>query len=143
MQISRVCAPDAPLAVSRAIPAADGTTLTYHYQPVSDDPVSDQMGFNLVPLVLAKDGSLWEPAVAYVMDRIQGQRFPNMTTLEGIADDLGFFLEFLEDRNVDFTNFLENKLKRPTYLFHGYLKQRIHAGEMAASTAKRRKATLT
>jgi hypothetical protein len=66
MQISRVCAPDAPLAVSRAIPAADGTTLTYHYQPVSDGPVSDQTGFNLVPLVLAKDGSLWEPAVAYV-----------------------------------------------------------------------------
>jgi hypothetical protein len=39
-----------------------------------------------------------------------------------------FFLEFLEERNVDFAAFPENKLRRPTYLFHGYLKQKIHAG---------------
>jgi len=60
-----------------------------------------------------------------------------MSTYDGIAGDLGTFKAFIEEEDIDYTDFPVRKLYRPTYRYSGYLKQRIQAGEMAPSTASR------
>lgn len=91
-----------------------------------------------MPLVLDQNGQPWDVAVIYVLSKLQGLVAPNMTTYQGVADDLSAFLAFLEEYEIDFTDFPQHKLKRPTYRFHGYLKSLVFDGHIAATTAKRR-----
>src|SRR6476620_2531649 len=60
-----------------------------------------------------------------------------MTTFQSIADDLSIFMRFLEEFEVDYLAFPRFKLQRPTYRFHGYLKNRILQRKTAPATAKR------
>ncbi|OUL84854.1 hypothetical protein CA603_24160 [Paraburkholderia hospita] len=91
-----------------------------------------------MPLVLDQNDQPWDVAVIYVLSKLKGQVAPNMTTCQGIADDLAAFLVFLEEYEIDFAEFPQHKLKRPTYRFHGYLKNLVFDGRIAATTAKRR-----
>ncbi|WP_272544842.1 site-specific integrase [Burkholderia cepacia] len=144
---SWVCSADDIGAQMREIREDGSAAVTYHYRYVSGKDTTDAEGYikehyNLFPLVLSRDGAPWEPAVAYIFGRLQQKAFPNMRTMHGIADDLGYFLDFLEDRGIEFDDFPSNKQRRPTYRFHGYLKQQIHARETASSTAQRRMGTV-
>ncbi|BEU28045.1 site-specific integrase [Paraburkholderia sp. 22B1P] len=144
---SWVCSAEDIGAQMREIGKDGSAAVAYYYRHVSGKNATDAEGYikehyNLFPLVLSRDGAPWEPAVAYIFGRLQRKAFPNMRTIHGIADDLGYFLDFLEDRGIEYDDFPSNKQKRPTYRFHGYLKQQIHAREMAPSTAQRRMGTV-
>lgn len=118
---------------------------SYHFREVAKQVDTAEVGgqrwikfnYNLFPIVLDSNSVPWDIAVVYILSRCQGQVRPDMTTYQGIADDLSLFRRFLDERNIDFTEFPKFKLHRPTYRFHGYLLNRIHDGEMAANTAKR------
>lgn len=145
--LTETCDENAPGAIRRTIPAVGGRPeQAYFIRQVAtevaegrkDTPRWVRYDYNLFPLVIDKHGAPWDVAVAYILSRLQGQTAPNMTTYDGIADDLGAFKEFLEEYGIDFTLFPQHKLRRPTYRFHGYLKNLIFEGRIAASTAKRR-----
>ncbi len=88
-------------------------------------------------MILKKSGVIWEEALVYILSRLESQTAPNMKTFHSIVNDLGVFLKFLEDESIDFTDFPQHKLKRPTYLFQGYLQCLINSKEIAPSTAMR------
>lgn len=94
--------------------------------------------FNLFPVVLNRDGSPWAEANIYLLSRIESSLSPSMATYASIADSLAGYRRFLDETELDWTEFPEYKLKRPTYRYHGFLKYEISDGKMKASTAKRR-----
>jgi site-specific recombinase XerD len=94
--------------------------------------------FNLFPIVLDKWGIPWGEAMVYLISRLEGKANPSMATFSSIADDLTAYRHFLDENQIDWTDFSGVKLKRPTYRFNGHLKYRVGAGEMAVATAKRR-----
>lgn len=98
--------------------------------------------FNLFPLVLCEDGSPWQEATVYILSRIENALSPRMGTFSAIADDLTAYRRFLDETGLDWTVFPRLKLQRPTYRFNGHLRFSIEAGEIAASTAKRRIGTV-
>lgn len=143
--LTETCATDDLSAVKRVIPEGHSRPeLTYFVRALSErvDSYNDvpkwvKFNYNLFPIVLDKDGAPWDAATVYILSRCQEQVLPDMTTYHGIADDLSLFLRFLEEFNIDYTEFPRFKLHRPTYRFHGYLKNRIHEGKMSPTTAKR------
>jgi len=149
--LSEVCGDEAAAALKRKIPAGNNRTeVTYSFRYVANEveepptynPTSTRYKYNLFPVPVNKDGVPWDVAVIYILSRLQGQLSPNMTTYHGIAEDLGAFLQFSEEYGIDYLDFPQNKLKRPTYRFRGYLKNLIFDGQLAVSTAKRRMAAV-
>jgi integrase len=65
-----------------------------------------------------------------------------MTTYSSIADDLAAFWKFLDEFNIDWMAFPEQKLLRPTYRFNSHLKHSVANGEIAPTTAKRHMSTV-
>lgn len=98
--------------------------------------------FNLFPVVLDAQGAPWAEANVYLLSRMEGVLNPVMSTYAGVADDLAAYLRFLEESDIDWTQFPSQKLMRPTYRFNGHLKFAISAGEVAPATAKRRMSTV-
>ncbi|BCZ84694.1 site-specific integrase [Paraburkholderia terrae] len=145
--LTETCGEHDPGAMKCAIPAV-GTLPSQHYfiRPVAGEVQAGRnysakwirQEFNWLPLVLEQNGQPWDVAVIYVLSKLQGLVAPNMTTYQGIADDLSAFRAFLEEYEIDFTDFPQHKLKRPTYRFHGYLKNLVFDGRIATTTAKRR-----
>lgn len=98
--------------------------------------------FNFFPLVLDADGVPWGEANVYVLSRLEGVLNPVMSTYAGIAEDLAAYRQFLDESEIDWLAFPEQKLLRPTYRFNGHLKLAIRAREIAATTARRRMSTV-
>lgn len=137
--ITEVCDEGDPRGSKKTIPAVGKrTAYSYYVRPVMDDESEHQFSFNLFPVVLDQHGVPWDIAAIYILSRLEGVALPNMTTYQSIAEDLGAFKAFLDEKNIDFTEFPQMKLKRPTYRYHGYLKQQMFAQEIAPTTAKRR-----
>ena len=123
----------------RKIPAINGQPpVAYHFRPITDDDGVVEAMYNLFPVILDGRGIPWDIATIYILSLLQGASLPNMSTFHGIADDLGAFKAFLDEKRIDFVDFPLNKQRRPTYRFHGYLKQQIFAREVSGTTAKRR-----
>lgn len=145
-QLTEVCLESDYGAIKRVTPATQVCpSRTYFYRLVSTefDPFHPHKAhYNLLPIVLDKNGAPWSLATAYILSRLGNQVIPNMSTYHGIARDLSAFLEFLEESGIDYTDFPKNKLKRPTYRFYGFLKNKIFEGCIKASTAKRRMGTV-
>lgn len=143
--LTETCDSTDPLAMKRVIPAEQGgVEQTYYFREVANavdsyggSPRWMKFNYNLFPIVLDSHGVPWDVATFYILSRCQAQLQPDMTTFQGIADDLASFLRFLEDSGVDYCSFPRFKLQRPTYRFHGYLKSRIHQRQMGAATARR------
>lgn len=143
--LTETCEDSDPLAVRRVIEAGpERPEQTYFIREVAKrvDSYGDgqrwvKFNYNLFPIVLDAEGVPWDVATVYILSRCQGQIFPDMTTYQGIADDLSLFRRFLDEKGIDYTEFPKFKLHRPTYKFHGYLMNQIHEGAMAANTAKR------
>jgi hypothetical protein len=94
--------------------------------------------FNLFPVILDATGAPWAEAVIYLLSRLEDALAPSMATYAAIAEDLATYRRFLDEYEVDWTDFPLQKLQRPTYRFNGHLKHAVTAGEIAAGTAKRR-----
>jgi hypothetical protein len=98
--------------------------------------------FNLFPLIVDMRGVPWAEANIWLLSRLEGVLNPDMTTYFALADDLAAYRQFLDDNDLDWLHFPENKLSRPTYRFRGHLRYCIDADEIAASSAKRRIGTV-
>lgn len=118
----------------------------YYVRPIQDAETRERLDhqglwvgsrFNLYPVVLDANGVPWAEANMYLLSRIEDAVEPNMSTYSGIADGLGAFRHFLDEKRIDWTWFPAHKHSRPTYRFSGYLNLAIRAGELGASTAKR------
>ena len=94
--------------------------------------------FNLFPLVVDSHGVPWAEATLYIVHKLENNVSPNMSTAKSIADDLSAFLRFIEESSLDWATFPQRKLERPTYRFRAELMLLVRAGELAASTARRR-----
>lgn len=99
-------------------------------------------GFNLFPIVLGSDGAPWAEATVYLLSRLEGAVAPTMATYSSIADDLAAYRRFLDESKIDWTKFPIHKLSRPTYRYNGHLRLAVQAGDIAASTARRRMGTV-
>jgi integrase len=94
--------------------------------------------FNLFPLILDATGAPWAEAVIYLLSRLENALAPSMATYAAIAEDLATYRRFLDEYEIDWTDFPLQKLQRPTYRFNGHLKHAMSAAEIAPATAKRR-----
>jgi len=98
--------------------------------------------FNLFPVVVDSLGVPWAEANVYVLSRLEAVLKPDMLTYGGIAEDLAAYRNFLDENDIDWMDFPEQKFARPTYRFHGHLKFAINAGDTERSTANRRISTV-
>ncbi|SAK61346.1 Phage integrase family protein [Caballeronia hypogeia] len=143
--LTETCDAADPLGRKRVIPAgAQRAEQTYHIREVAKAvdsyggyPKWVKFNYNLLPLVLDSRGVLWDAPTIYILARCQAHLNPDMTTFQSIAEDLSIFMRFLEEFEVDYLAFPRFKLQRPTYRFHGYLKNRILQRKTAPATAKR------
>lgn len=144
--LTEVCASDEPGAMERIINPTGAESTGYFFRPSAGSIVysltAPTYSYNLMPVVLDGDGAPWIDANLYLLARIEGVLMPSMTTYHGIADDLAAFYRFLEEDGVDYKAFPRRRLLRPTYRYRAYLQQRIMAGEIAPTTARRRMASV-
>ncbi len=145
-QLSELTTGNDPCALKRAIKQGKGhPTLTYHYRLVLGDLPERGFNFNLFPVVLDRDALPWHLGMLFILDQLNAETSPVMTTYHSKADDLGAFKEWLDtqDKPEDLIfHFPKIKLRRATYRYRGFLQQKIYAGELAPSTAKRRMGTV-
>ena len=94
--------------------------------------------FNLFPVVLEGSGQPWAEACLYLMSGVEGAPNPDMRTYEPRALDLAAYRRFLEETNIDWTEFPKNKLFKPTYRYRAHLNHLLRAGELGAKTLNRR-----
>jgi hypothetical protein len=94
--------------------------------------------FNLFPVILDATGAPWAEAVVYLLSRLENSLAPSLATYAAIAEDLAAYRQFLDEYEIEWTDFPIQKLQRPTYRFNGHLKHAVTTGEIAAATAKRR-----
>ena len=136
--ITEVCEAIDPGAEMQFIPT-DGGEIAYFVRPVLAPEETRGFSYNLLPVVLDCNSVPWDIANVYILSKLQAISCPEMATFAGIADDLSAYKAFLDEKpEIDYTDFPLNKLKRPTYRYNGYLKQKMFAGELDPSTAKRR-----
>lgn len=144
--LSEVCDEADPRSIKRSIRQWKGReALTYYVRPVINPLDGKGFNYNLFPVMLDRNSVPWDLGTLYILSRLEGQTYPNMTTMQGCADDLGAYKEWLDDHhNPDelLLNFPKMKQRRPTYRYHGFLKQKIYAREIAANTAQRRMSTV-
>ena len=139
-KITEICEESDSKSIKQVIPKINKVISGTHYytRPVLA-PGKSSVQYNLYPIVLDCNSIPWDIANIYILSRLQATVYPEMTTFAGIAEDLGAYKEFLDEKeDIDYTTFPQNKMKRPTYRYNGYLKQKLFAGELEPSTVKRR-----
>lgn len=119
------------------------TEATYYVRPKQQTGImatKHEAGarFNLFPVVLDTTGVPWAEANVYLLSRMERSLSPTMSTCASIANDLAAYRRFLDETKIDWMDFPANKLSRPTYRYHAYLKHAVEDGAVAISTAKRR-----
>lgn len=94
--------------------------------------------FNLFPLVLESSGQPWAEACLYLLSGVEGSPNREMRTYEGKALDLAAYRRFIEESNIDWTEFPKHKLFKPTYRYRAHLNSLLRAGALSAKTLNRR-----
>lgn len=98
--------------------------------------------FTKFPLVLNADGSLWEPACLWLLERAQAKPH-DLSSLGSVAQGLKDYKRFLDELGLAWDDFAEvDKYNRPTYLYRTYLNDLIRDQKIKNSTAKRRMSTV-
>lgn len=147
LNLTELAEPSDPAAMQVEIQKS----LTYYVKPkLIPGQVSNQNGkpnfvatrHHQFPLILNNSGAPWPEANLWILSILESKYHSNIATTASIAEDLAAYLRFIEEYKVDWLDFPSSKLHRPTYRFNGYLKLLIHSEEIAASTAKRRMATI-
>lgn len=145
-QLTELCEPNDPRAIKRAVKQSkDQEALTYDFRFVIDESSGTGFNYNRFPIVLDRAGAPWQLGTLFILFRLEGMHQPNMTTFQGIADDLGAFKEWLDQHDSPdelLFHFPQLKLRRTTYRYRGFVKQQIDAQELSVSTAKRRIGTV-
>lgn len=94
--------------------------------------------FDRFPLVLTGKGEPWYEANIWIMTRLEGKPYPNIDTFIGMAEDLAAYLRYVEETGLDWLDFPEFKLHRPTYRYSSFLRKSMILSEISPSTASRR-----
>jgi len=95
--------------------------------------------FNNFPIVLQGDGAPWAEANLYLLSELENALDPDMRTYDTRALDLASLRRFVENENLDWTNFSQSmKLLRPTYRYRSHVNNALYLGEISAETARRR-----
>lgn len=142
--LTSLCEPSDPGALHTKTPflSSDCPSLEYYRRPVERQyslfSESDTYSYNRLPIVLNGDGSPWTEANLYLLSRLESDFKQNMATYHGIGDDLAEFRRYLEDEELDFTQFHRRKLHRPTYRYRGFLRLQIELRKISPNTARRR-----
>lgn len=147
LEVTEVALPSDKNAIRIPLPKGSPDS-AYYVRRKHDNDLTDErtdkkprwMGskFNLFPVVLDQHGIPWAEANVFLLSRIESSISPTMSTYASIADSLAAFRRFLDETEINWTEFPAHKLKRPTYRYHGYLKLEVASGRLKASTAKRR-----
>ena len=149
--LTELCSADAPGATVVTIDQADGVTRSYFRKPklveaesgrIDGLPGKVMFQVNLFPVVLDTQGIPWAEANMYLMSRLEQDAMPVMTTYASLADDLAAYRQFLDEHQICWTHFPEQKLSRPTYRFKGHLKVLVNSEVLASGTARRRIGTV-
>ena len=133
---------------AKLVPLPQGAPFSsYHTRPFFDDEAGERIdekgsSFNLYPVVLDADGTPWAEAAVYLQARLKDAYEPTMGTYAGVAGDLAAFRQFIEASSLEWTSFPLKKPNRPTYRYNAHLRLAVKAGEVAASTARRRMSTV-
>ena len=132
--ISQVCIPN---RVTYSIEPVTRTDFSFS-RKAGVHEVQVNLEFNLFPLIIDRDESLWVEANIYLLDRIKNSLNPVMTTYSCIASDLLTYKLFLDESELNWKVFERNKLQRPTYRYRAYLMLLVECGELKSSTARRK-----
>jgi integrase len=113
-----------------------------YWRELQTDMAARWKAFAKFPLVLNADGSLWEPACLWLLDRAQARPM-HMSSLPSIARDLKEYMLFLDELGLAWDDFAAvDKYNRPTYHYRTHLQTLIHSSSIAKSTASRRMSTV-
>lgn len=138
--LTEVCDQSAKDSVVRKIPVdlSVGDAQYYFRRTSFSNSRESYLRLNNFPVVTDGNGGLWIEANLYILSKVYAALQPNMGTCSGIADDLAAYRRFLDEEQLDFKVFPQQKLLRPTYRYRNYLKLLIDSGELSASTVRRR-----
>ncbi|MFA6121842.1 MAG: hypothetical protein WCT35_07390 [Sideroxydans sp.] len=144
--LSETCDEDDEGALTRPIKQGIGReALTYFYRPFVDSDTGARCNYNLFPIAFNRDGSPWDLACLYILDKLEGETLPNMESYGSIAEDLGAFKEWIDsdDHPGDLLfHFPKFKQARVTYRYREFLQSWIYAQEVKPKTAQRRMGTV-
>lgn len=105
--------------------------------------LSLSVSFNLFPLVMDSANTPWAEANIFLLTKIKNSLKVVMSSYSSLANDLVAYRQFLDESQIiNWLEFPENKLNRPTYRYRSYLKMLIDADEIAPTTARRRMSTI-
>jgi len=141
--LTETCKKNSPRAARREVQAGNQCPVQeYFYRPVAAR--GENLGsYNNLQIVVDGNGAPWREACLYILSRLENSfGRASMKTYAGIADDLAAYRRFLDENKLDFTKFPQKKFHRPTYQYRGDLMMRIHASEIAPTTARRRMQTV-
>jgi integrase len=113
-----------------------------YWRELQTDKAARWKNFAKFPLVLNADGSLWEPACLWLLDKARARPL-HLSSLPSIARDLKDYKLFLDELGLAWDDFCAvDKYNRPTYLYRTHLQTLINSGSVAKSTASRRMSTV-
>lgn len=105
---------------------------------VDGQPASMLSNFNFYPIVLNADASPWDEANVYILSKLENTLRPNMSTFDGLADDLVAYRRYIDEEGIDWRIFTKQKLNRPTYRYSAALERAIGQKLVSSSLAGRR-----
>ena len=145
-RLSELVDQNAPHAIKRTVHQGKGRpALIYWYRHISIDGQGRGYDYNLFPVVLDRKSTPWALGTLFILSQLEGKTQPIMSTFHSYANDLGAFKEWLDsyDNPEELVfKFPQQKLRRTTYRYRGFLKNQIQAREIGTSTAKRRMGTV-
>ena len=112
-----------------------------HYYKRNGDFLNGECYFHY-PFVIDPDGSLWDEANRYLLQRLNGVVPAKHRTLESLAYDLAFSRQWMLDEDIDYLDIPSRVHSRPTYRYCTFLHDDIHFGHIKPGTAKRRMITV-
>jgi integrase len=114
-----------------------GKTVKY-WRERQGDKAARWTTFPKFPLVLNADGSPWESACLWLLDRAQAKPL-RLSSLASIAQGLKDYRLFLDDLGLEWDDFSAvDKYNRPTYLYRTHLQGLIDVGQIKRTTASGR-----
>lgn len=120
-----------------------GEVICYYYRP-TNHPYNPEieLAYNRFPVIFRTNQNLWPEANLYILDLLSFTVNADTKNEISIAKDLAAYAKFLDEQNLRFDSFPRERFLRPTYRFASYLRNKVAAGELALSTAKRRISTI-
>ncbi|MCY4746561.1 integrase [Pelomonas sp. UHG3] len=139
-ELSRVCDADSAGARQVVLLGKAGKR-TYYREPVQAKGIRTTR-FTKFPVVLCGDGSPWDVACLYLIDRAK-LKPQAIGTLSSIARDLAQYRAFLEEFDFRWDDFSSAEpFGLPTYQYRAHLLHEIRAGRVSNSVASRRMANV-